>query len=99
MIYKEALPGGQWIRVTFELPASIWAARVTLVGDFNHWDTGSHELRQSSTDGTWRITIELEAGREYQFRYLIDGRDWQTDWHADGNAPNGYGGYNSIVAT
>ena len=28
-------------------------------------------------------TLELKPGREYQFRYLIDGRQWENDWHAD----------------
>ena len=39
MIYKEPLPDGEHVRVTFELPSSLWAERVNLVGDFNDWDT------------------------------------------------------------
>ncbi len=99
MIYKESLPDGKSVRVTFELPSAIWAERVTLVGDFNNWDTTRDEMRQSRSDGNWRITLELAAGREYQFRYLVNGRDWHNDWHADKYASNEFGTDNSVVVT
>jgi hypothetical protein len=28
------------IRITFELLAALWADRVCVVGDFNHWQPG-----------------------------------------------------------
>ena len=37
-------------------------------------------LRQGR-DGVWRIQLDLETGRRYEFRYLIDGH-WQTDYMA-----------------
>jgi 1,4-alpha-glucan branching enzyme len=99
MIYKEPLPDGQNVKVTFELPSSIWAERVNLVGDFNDWNTAKDAMRQARSDGNWRITLTLPAGREYQFRYLVNGRDWHNDWHADKYAPNRYGTDNSVVIT
>jgi 1,4-alpha-glucan branching enzyme len=99
MIRKEPQPGEQFVRVTFELPSSIWAERVNLVGDFNNWDSSKDEMLQSRHDGNWRITLILPAGREYQFRYLVNGRDWHNDWHADKYAPNQYGTDNSVVVT
>ena len=39
MIYKDPIPDGEIVRVTFEMPSSVWAERVNLVGDFNDWDT------------------------------------------------------------
>lgn len=99
MITKESLPDGKFVRVTFEVPSSLWAERVNLVGDFNDWDTTRDELRQSRADGAWRITLTLPAGRAYQFRYLINGRDWHNDWHADRYMPNKYGTDNSVVET
>jgi 1,4-alpha-glucan branching enzyme len=99
MIYKEPMPDGKFVRVNFELPSSIWAERVTLVGDFNDWDTNKDEMRQGRGDGSWRITLVLPVGRQYQFRYLVNGRDWQNDWHADKYAPNQYGTDNSVVVT
>ena len=74
MIYKESLPDGESVRVTFELPSSLWAERVNLVGDFNDWDTNRHEMSQSRSNGNWRITLVLPTGKEYQFRYLVNGQ-------------------------
>ena len=99
MIYKEPLPDGQHVRVTFELPSAIWAERVNLVGDFNGWDTSQGEMHQTRANGNWRITLVLDAGQEYQFRYLVNGRDWHNDWHADKYARNQYGTDNSVVCT
>ncbi|MGC8779761.1 MAG: isoamylase early set domain-containing protein [Anaerolineae bacterium] len=99
MIYKEPSPDKNTVLVTFELPSSIWAERVNLVGDFNDWDTTRDEMQQSRADGRWRITLELPKGREYEFRYLVNGRDWHNDWHADKYRPNKYGTDNSVVCT
>lgn len=99
MIYKEPLPDNKMIQVTFELPSSIWAERVNLVGDFNDWDTTRDEMRQSRADGKWRITLTLPRGREYEFRYLVNGRDWHNDWHADKYRPNRFNTDNSVVCT
>jgi hypothetical protein len=56
-------------------------------------------MRQSRNNGNWRITLVLPKGREYQFRYLVNGRDWHNDWHADKYVPNKYGSDNSVVKT
>jgi 1,4-alpha-glucan branching enzyme len=99
MIYKDPLPDGETVRVTFEMPSSVWAERVNLVGDFNDWDTARDEMQQSRTNGNWRITLALRKGQEYQFRYLVNGQDWHNDWHADKYARNKFGSDNSVVVT
>jgi 1,4-alpha-glucan branching enzyme len=99
MIYKEKSPEGKTVRITFELPSSIWAERVNLVGDFNNWSTTSHEMRQMGSEGAWRITLELPTNQEYQFRYLVNGRDWHNDWHADRYVLNRFGSDNSVIVT
>ena len=38
-------------------------------------------------DGSFSIEIELEKGKEYQFRYLLDGKHWENDWAADKYIP------------
>jgi len=92
-----ARPG--YVLVTFELPSGIWAESVHLVGDFNDWSQVSHPLSRGRDDGDWTITLELATGREFQFRYLVDGRDWHNDWNADKYVPNTFGGDNSVVIT
>ena len=89
---------GLVVRVTFTLPNSIWADVIYLVGDFNNWDRTSHRL-QRGRDGDWNVTIDLELGRSYQFRYLRDGDHWMNDSQADAYVANPYGGDNSVVVT
>ncbi|MBI5878673.1 MAG: isoamylase early set domain-containing protein [Chloroflexi bacterium] len=97
MIHKKPLPDGR-VAVTFEMPASIWADTIHVVGDFNGWDHTAHPLKQRH-DGVWQTTLVLDAGRDYQYRYLINGSDWQNDWQADRYTPNPYNAENSVVRT
>ncbi|MFQ5858484.1 MAG: isoamylase early set domain-containing protein [Anaerolineae bacterium] len=99
MIYKEPSDKPGKVRVSFELPSVIWADRVHLCGDFNDWSETAMPLHQSRDDGAWRVTIELDAGQCYQFRYLVNGTEWHNDWNADSYVPNIHGGDNSVVDT
>ena len=92
---RSAIQAGKII-VTFEVPGSIWAERINLVGDFNDWDHESLPFQRNRA-GDWLIDVEMDSGRAYQFRYLLDGAYWRYDWHADNYAPNRHGGYDSIV--
>ncbi|MGQ9613079.1 MAG: isoamylase early set domain-containing protein [Chloroflexus sp.] len=96
MIAKQPGPVGK-VRVTFSLPASLWADTIYLVGDFNGWNPHATPLR--ATEHGWMVTLDLEAERTYQYRYLVNGNEWHNDWNADGYAPNPYGGNNSVVDT
>ncbi|MBX7233153.1 MAG: isoamylase early set domain-containing protein [Caldilineales bacterium] len=92
------LDGRLAAQVTFSLPDCIWADRITLVGDFNQWNTESHPFRRNGS-GVWRITVDLEPRRAYQFRYLVDGKDWTNDQEADAHVYNIYGSDNFVVVT
>ena len=48
-------------------------------------------------DGSFSITLDLEPGREYQFRYLVNNSEWHNDWQADKYTPNPFSGDNSVV--
>jgi 1,4-alpha-glucan branching enzyme len=89
---------GSKVRVTFRLPSTIWADSVHLVGDFNDWSRTSHPLRRTR-DGEWEISMLLDEGRTYQFRYLVNGSEWQNDWNADRYVSNPFGGENSLIET
>ena len=95
MIRKMAASDSNRVRVSFELPSCVWADRIYLVGDFNHWDGKATPMLQDR-DGVWRAVVDLPRGGSYEFRYLIDGQ-WISDSHADGFAHNQFGVSNSIV--
>jgi 1,4-alpha-glucan branching enzyme len=94
--YTEARPSQ--VQVTFSLPKDLWADRIYLVGDFNNWDRTSHPFDRDRSGG-WSLSVELEQGRVYQFRYLLDDQDWLNDTEADSYADNGHGGTNFVVVT
>ncbi len=75
-------------KVTFRLPreAAPEARKVTLVGTFNHWDRQATPMERLKS-GEFKVTLDLETGQEYQFRYLIEGQVWENDWSADKYAP------------
>lgn len=99
MLSKTYAKNRKTCKVTFNIPpeATKGATTVTLVGDFNNWD---HELTplKAKADGSWEVSLSLEAGREYHFRYLLDGEGWENDWNADKYVPSPYGDSdNSVV--
>lgn len=89
MIKKQFLKTKPEANVTFNLPkeAATGAEKVALVGDFNDWDATATEMKKLKT-GAFKATVKLETGKEYQFRYLIDGETWENDWEADKYVPN-----------
>ncbi len=86
-------------KVTFRLPPAVIgdARKVALVGDFNDWDPKA-TLMKRLRNGEFKITLDLERGRRYQFRYLIEDRTWENDGEADAYAPSGVSdAENSVV--
>jgi 1,4-alpha-glucan branching enzyme len=86
-------------RTTFRLPkvAAPDAKSVSIVGDFNNWDIHANPMKKQENED-YVISLDLEQGREYQFRYLIDESKWENDWKADKYVRNSYGDSdNSVV--
>ena len=94
MITKRRAPRNSHLRVTFVLERPD-ADTVHVVGDFTDWQA-SKAMRRSK-EGMWRVGMDLRSGREYGFRYLVDGVHWVNDPSADKYAPNPYGSDNSVV--
>jgi 1,4-alpha-glucan branching enzyme len=96
MIHKRLSADGDRVIVTFEIPGSVWADRIHLVGDFNDWDRESLPLYHNGRDH-WQVEVDLDRGVEYHFRYLIDGDHWRSDRHADLHALGSDGVFDSVV--
>jgi len=62
--------------------AAAGAEKVNLVGDFNSWDETSIPMKKGP-DGSFSVKKQLDTNKEYQFRYLLDGKTWINDWKAD----------------
>jgi 1,4-alpha-glucan branching enzyme len=96
MVSKRYLKTRPVCKVTFSLPAAVQGEAAHLVGDFNNWDEAATPMKRQK-DGSFSITLDLEPGREYQFRYLVNNSEWHNDWQADKYTPNPFSGDNSVV--
>lgn len=81
-------------KVTFQFSAD--AKHVALVGEFNGWNEASTPMKKN-TAGVFSVAIELETGREYQYRYLLDGNNWMNDDNADKLVKTPLGNENSVI--
>ena len=81
---KQYLKSKPECKVTFTLPEEAVknAKKVTLVGEFNDWNKSKTVLKKMK-NGSVSVSLNLKTGREYQYRYLIDGKIWENDWAAD----------------
>ncbi len=87
-------------KVTFSLPveAATDAKDIRILGDFNNWSwEKGFQLKAGKKE--FSTTVELTAGKSYEFRYLIDNHIWENDWAADSYTTSPfYGTTNSVVA-
>ncbi len=97
---KQFLKSKATCKVTFTANAELIAGarEVALLGEFNNWDPSEDTMRKLK-DGSFTKTLELQAGKEYQFRYLVDGEKWINDEGADKFAHSGVAAeQNSVVS-
>jgi hypothetical protein len=71
------------------------ATTVSLVGDFNGWDTKATPAQRQS-DGSWATFVQLHPGR-HVYSFVLDGRVFMTDPAAPVAPDDGYGQKNSVV--
>lgn len=87
---KKFLKSKPVCKVTFKLTQeeAKSAKKVQLVGEFNGWNPKSSPMKPLKNGG-FTQTLDLEAGKEYRFRYLLDDATWENDWEADNYIPSG----------
>ena len=98
-IRKQFLKRKAVCKVTFSIPESITKAakEAHVVGEFNDWSTSATPMKRLK-DGAFSVTIELETGRSYQFRYLLVKANWANDPDADDDLPTPFGdSRNSVI--
>jgi len=80
-------------KVTFIIPKELADGHKSayLVGEFNDWDTKSNPMKYNKKEGTFTLILDLEKGREYQFRYLLNSEFWVNESGADRHVPTPFG--------
>ncbi len=96
MVTKVFTQSGNKCRVTFLVPPDIRARTASLCADFNGWSTRSHPMDRHP-DGSFSLTVELESGKDYCFRYFVDGYCWFNDEAADGYVNNQFDNLESVI--
>ncbi len=83
-IKKTKLKSGKF-KVSFKISddAVKQFSTASLVGDFNNWDSSKDRMKKLKKDGSFSIQKTLESGKEYQFKYLLDGENWINDPETD----------------
>jgi hypothetical protein len=71
------------------------ASRVSVVGDFNGWDTGAAPAERQA-DGTWVAFVNLTPGR-HVYSFVLDGTHFMPDPTAPITPDDGYGQRNSVA--
>lgn len=100
-ISKKQLKSKPICKVTFKVSKEIAnnAGTACIAGDFNDWNKTSHPMKPLR-DGSFSLTLDLDTGKEYAFRYVIDDVRWENDPNADKQVPTQFSdAVNSVVVT
>jgi 1,4-alpha-glucan branching enzyme len=73
-----------YCKVTFRLSKKMArnAHKVAIAGDFNEWQSERTPMK-ALKNGDFTASLQLTKGREYQYRFVLDDREWITDESAD----------------
>ncbi|MCB0669990.1 MAG: isoamylase early set domain-containing protein [Saprospiraceae bacterium] len=95
---KKFLKSKPVCKVTFKLQheAAKDAKSAALVGDFNNWNPKKVKMTKLK-NGAFTTTLDLETGKEYAYRYMLDGKLWVNDEAADKYVPAGVGSEENCV--
>ena len=89
---KKFLKSKPVCKVTFRLKSATAkeAKKVNVLGDFNDWNPKKGKMKKLKS-GEFTLTLDLESDRDYEYRYLMDGSEWENDDAADKYVPSGVG--------
>ena len=102
MLKKSYSKTGKSCRVTFKLPVEnlpedTQADSVALLGEFNSWEPEANPMTKRK-DGSFSVTLSVDADNDYRFRYLVDGEVWVNDEQADRLEANRFGTQDCVLA-
>ena len=95
MLKKRFFKTKEECEVTFELVADE-ASRAELVCEVNGWQPIQ---MKKARRGPFRTKLRFPKEASFEFRYLVDDRNWISDDEADAYRANGLGGQNGVLDT
>jgi 1,4-alpha-glucan branching enzyme len=95
---KKFLKSKPVCKVTFKVPAEAAAEadELYLVGDFNEWDKTAAPMKKLKK-GDFSLTLDLETGKAYQYRYYAGNETWVDDPEPDRTEFSAFAGCENAV--
>ncbi|MFN8305170.1 MAG: glycoside hydrolase family 13 [Ferruginibacter sp.] len=78
------------VKFTLPLASIIGTTECILLGEFNNWNPAEGIVMKVDKDGSLYAEVELPAGQEFQYRYLLGNGNWVND-NADKVLAEAYG--------
>jgi 1,4-alpha-glucan branching enzyme len=95
MVQKTYFKTKEYCKVKFSLqPES--AASVRILGLNNDWEDAV-EMKKKK-DGSFSAEVKLPKESKHEFKYLVNESEWLNEPEADSEAPNEFGGTNSVIS-
>lgn len=86
--------------VTFSLDArrlpNLAITRVSVAGEFNHWNKTALPLQDDDGDGKWKAAAVLRPG-EYEYKFVVNDSLWLADPANPRRISDGWNGFNSVL--
>ncbi|MCK4801801.1 MAG: isoamylase early set domain-containing protein [Anaerolineales bacterium] len=100
MLKKHFIKSRNIYKVTFRLAKheqpEYNVSSANLVGDFNDWSLADTPMLPLK-NGDFKVTVELEPGTKYEFRYLLNDEKWYNEWEADEYILGDFGKDNCVI--
>jgi len=80
-----------WVTFTYQPTEKI--SSVTLVGS---WDDWNDNIMKEKKNGEFYITKVLATNTSYEFRYLVDNKEWVNETNLP-TVQNPHGSHNSLL--
>ena len=94
-VTAEMVPGGVW-NCTFRYKAGPDAARVSVAGTFNGWNSTATPMRGPRGDGYWLATVEIPPGR-HEYKFVVNNSLWSIDPDNPDSCDDNHSGRNSVL--
>ena len=95
MIQKTYFKTKDYCKVKFSFHADN-AETIEILGLNSDWENSIIMSRKK--DGQFTCDVSLPKNSQHEFKYRVNAVEWLNDPAADGEAPNVYGGSNSVVS-
>lgn len=94
MVQKTYFKTKDYCKVKFSFKVED-AETVEILGLNSDWENSI--LMSKKKDGSFSADVNLPKDSKHEFKYRVNETDWLNETEADSEAPNVYGGSNSVI--